>query len=172
MATRTQLFLPVIDVSQEDWEEKDDWEERLNEALASRGNFLVVLAPRGDGLNRLRQCLDCPQVDMPVRLSRWSVHALRDALPEDDYKWLLSVCEDHDVRMIEQLHLSVNQPPRTRPYLVYCELHGIMSDHDSLDEAELALTQYLMCCEHAQHFPLTGVYHWDKFEWKQRAGGR
>ena len=60
----------------------------------------------------------------------------------EDYQWLLSVYGAHDVRFIEQLHLSCNRPSGLKPHLVYCELRGVISDHEALEEARIALWKY------------------------------
>ncbi len=167
MVIRTELMLPVIDASQEDWEEKSHWEEQAREALLSRSNFIVVFNPNGSGLRQLMGLLDCPPSVLPESLSRWGIHGLIDALRDEDYRWLLSVCADRDARIIEQLHLCSNHPPQSKPYLVYSEIHGIISDYEELPEAHSSYAEYLAQFERARLFPLSGIYQWQGGQWHQ-----
>ena len=157
--------LQVIDASQEDHGQKSAWQDQIDRALGSRRNFVVVFNPIGDGLSRLAQMLDCPAFVLPERLSKWGIHGLRDVLRSEDYRWLLSVYGADDVRFIEQLHLVSNEPPRLKPYLVYCELRGVISDDATLEAARTALWRYVEGSRQAKVFPLAGIYHWENHEW-------
>jgi hypothetical protein len=157
--------LRVIDASQEDYEEKSDWEAQIERALGSRRNFVVVFGPGGEGLRRLAEMLDCSPSVLPEKLLKWGIHGLNDVLRSEDYHWLVSVYGADDVRFVEQLHLSCNQPPSLKPYVVYCERRGVISDHAALEEARIALWQYLEEFRRTKVFPLAGIYHWENDEW-------
>jgi hypothetical protein len=165
METKTELVLPVVDASQEDWEEKSNWEEEVRAALASRLNFVVVFNPIGCGPQKLMKILDCAP-SVLSRLSRWGLHGLMDVLSEENYRWLISVCGARDVRIVEQLNLSSNRPPHSKPYLVYCEVHGVVSDHDDLESAHEAYSNYLEQHSQARRFPRSGVYCWEDQGWR------
>jgi hypothetical protein len=166
MEAKTELVLPVIDASQEDWEEKSNWEEEVRAALASRTNFVVVFNPNSCGPQKLTNLLDCAPNAL-ARLSRWGLHGLMDALSEEHYRWLNSICGACDVRIVEQLNLISNHPPQTKPYIVYCEIHGVVSDHDDLESARAAYSAYLAQNHpRAQRFPRSGVYHWEDQAWQ------
>jgi hypothetical protein len=164
METKTELVLPVIDASQEDWEERSPWEEEVRAALGSGTNFLVVFNPIGCGPQRLTKILDCAP-NVLSKLSRWGVHALMEALSEEDYGRLVSVCGARDVRIVEQLTLPSNRPPRLKPYLAYCEVHGMVSDHEEAELAQAALTAHLEAHPQGGRLPRTGVYHWERHGW-------
>ena len=167
MEVKTELILPVINASGEDWEEKSQWEELTAEAVASRSNFIVVFNPGGAGMDPLMRILDCPPSLLPQRLCRWSIYGLTEVLDPEDYSWLLSVSDARDIRIIEQLNLSVNSPPRSKNYLVYSEVHGIISDHDALEQAREIYAAYLARFGRARLYPLSGIYHWQSHEWCQ-----
>jgi hypothetical protein len=169
METKADLLLPVIDASQEDWEERSNWDEEVRAALASRSNFVVVFNPIGCGPQKLTKILDCAP-NVLSRLSRWGLHGLRDALSEENYRWLISVCGARDVRIVEQLNLTSNRPPHSKPYLVYCEIHGVISDHSDLDLARTAYAHYLEQHPQAQRLSRSGVYHWQDQGWHPIAG--
>lgn len=66
---------------------------------------------------------------------------------------------------IEQLDLPGTQPPRVKPYVVYCSVRGIISQHDGQREARDSCSDYLaaMCGLRNQHE--AAVYKWRAEEW-------
>lgn len=69
--------------------------------------------------------------------------------------------------MIEQITLNRNVPPRTKPFLLYCELRGIISGHDTVEDAGLSLLNYLEGFESARLLPLAGIYEHASGEWER-----
>jgi hypothetical protein len=138
------------------------------EALAeanSRRNFIVILQ-RPEELDDLCASLGCLPT-LPEKLERWGIHALADVLEAKDYQLLLSLYRSCDLRLIEQLKITRNQPPRVKPFILYCEVRGIISDHCSLEEAGETLLDYLDSFKRAKIFPLAGIYEFKNEEWSR-----
>src|SRR5688572_10720542 len=68
---------------------------------------------------------------------------------------------------IEQITLNRNIPPRTKRYLLYCELRGIISEHDTVEEAGLSLLSYLDGFKMARLLPLAGIYDHGRGKWER-----
>src|SRR5438128_2357477 len=109
------------------------WETKALQLADTKRNFVVILNQTED-IGPLCRVLECEMKALPERLERWGVHALADVLETKDFAMLRSVCKLFDVRLVEQIHLSRNSPPRVKPFILYCEARGIISDHDSLDQ--------------------------------------
>jgi len=150
----------VIDASQEVPQEKSHWETQALDALRSRRNFVIVFNPAADGLARLGKILDCSPSVLPEKLSKWAIIGLHDVLAPEDQKWLLSVYSTQDLRLIEQLQLARNRPPQIKQFILYCESRGIISDHDTLEDAREALWLYLEDFRWSRLFPMAGIYQW------------
>src|SRR5437879_198176 len=120
-----------------DWREPL-WPEQLVEAADSRRNFVAILNEAQD-LDTLCARLGCGPPRIPERFLRWGIHARAEVLESQDYSTLLGVYEQFPVHLVEQLHLTRNHPPVCQPFLLYCEIRGIISDHSSLEEAGTSL---------------------------------
>lgn len=51
--------------------------------------------------------------------------------------------------------------------MLYCELRGIISDHDMVEEAGLALLNYLQGFKIARLLPLAGIYDHGRGKWER-----
>ena len=92
---------------------------------------------------------------------------MAEALTPDDYSLLLALYRDYPVYLVEQLTLNRNVPPKTKPIMLYCELRGIISQHDTVEEAGLALLGYLERFSSARLLPLAGIYEFHENEWRR-----
>lgn len=138
----------------------------IAQALESGRNFLVVLKPKDADLERLCQEVGCLNSSKPERLGRWGVHALNDVLNPADYEKLLKIQSTGDIiYFVEQLHLKHNRPPRLKTYMVYCEVRGIISDHNTIEEAKSSFFHYLESFRRARLFLMVGIYVWQDNEW-------
>ncbi len=104
---------------------------------------------------------------MPEKLERWGIHALADVLEMKDFSLLLSLYEHYDIRIIEQLRLERNRPPRVKPFILYCELRGIISEHETRDQAGESLLTFLGSSKRARKYPLAGLYEFKNSQWQR-----
>jgi hypothetical protein len=141
------------------------WEKKIEEATNTRQNFVVLMSSQTSAsLSELLQC----DPKYLQNLGKWGIHALHDVLEVNEYQLLLRSERAGDTAcFVEQLALPRNRPPLLRPYLVYCEVRGIVSDHDDYAEARSALLQYIEAFRHFRVFPLVGIYDWKNGEWNR-----
>lgn len=142
------------------------WLEKVVEQADKKRNFVVILKDSED-LKTLCQKLECDSQTLPERLQRWGIHAMSEVLQTADYRNLLSLYRTHDIRLVEQLKLERNRPPKVKPFILYCEVRGIISDHDNVESACTALLDYLDAFTRARHFPLAGIYEYNPTGWKR-----
>lgn len=141
-------------------------ERDIADALVTGRNFLIVLKPHDADVDRLCREIGCENAAKPEQLGRWGIHALNDVLEASDYEKLLKIHSAGDViYFVEQLHLKHNRPPRLKSFTVYCEVRGIISDHDTLEEAKSSFFHYLESFRRARLFLMVGIYTWQKTEW-------
>jgi hypothetical protein len=58
-------------------------------------------------------------------------------------------------------------PPRVGRFLLYCELRGIISHHNTVEEAGLSLLNYLSGFKMARLLPLAGIYDHASGKWER-----
>jgi hypothetical protein len=142
------------------------WLEAVVEKADKKRNFVVILNDPED-LKALCNTLECDPAELPERLQRWGIHAMSEVLETPDYRNLLTLYRSHDIRLVEQLKLERNRPPRVKPFILYCEVRGIISDHENIESACTALLDYLDAFTRARHFPLAGIYEYTRTGWKR-----
>lgn len=140
------------------------WEKKTQAELKTKRNFIVILSS-SDDVHALCSIVGCSNGHLPEKLERWGIHALADVLEIKDYSFLLSLYRNYDIRLIEQLKIECNRPPQIKPFILYCEVRGIISDHDTLDEAGESLLDYLDSFKRAKIFPLAGLYEFKTNDW-------
>jgi hypothetical protein len=144
---------------------KRGWIKELVKIADTKRNFVAILEDEKI-LKILCRTLDC-HPRLPEKLGRWGLHALADLLEPSDYTQLLETYEQNPVYLVEQLRLGRNHPPRCKPYILYCEMRGIISDHKTWDEACLSLLDYLDSFKRARLFPLAGIYNFSDGKWSR-----
>lgn len=141
----------------------DNWEEAIRAAADSKRNFIFIVKTEQE-LEKLWSALGTTSI-VPERIHRWGILAMAEALQTDDYAFLLESHEDNAVYLIGQLTLERNAPPLMRRYMLYCELRGIISDHNTLEEAGTSLLSYLNFFKRAPLLPLAGIYEYLNGKW-------
>jgi CheY-like chemotaxis protein len=140
-------------------------EEKIIAAASTGRNFILVLDAASE-LEKLWSALGTTNV-VPDRFQRWALLALTEALAPEDFAMLQMCCQGRFIYLIEQITLNRNVPPRTKRYMLYCELRGIISDHDTVEEAGLALLNYLQGFNMARLLPLAGIYDHGRGKWER-----
>jgi CheY-like chemotaxis protein len=140
-------------------------EESIIAAASTGRNFILILDAESE-LEKLWSALGTTNI-VPDRLQRWALLALTEALTSDDFAMLQQCCQERFVYLIEQITLNRNVPPRTKRYMLYCEIRGIISDHDTVEEAGLGLLNYLQGFKMARLLPLAGIYDHGHGRWER-----
>jgi hypothetical protein len=133
-------------------------------AEVETGRNFIVIVNKLDDLEKPCQKLMC-QLDRFERLHKWGIHGLADVIELRDYRELMAAHRDYGVYLLEQLNLRLNVPPRRKNYILYCEARGIISEHNSIEEAGESLLWYLESFNRAKLYPLAGIYEFRDGEW-------
>jgi len=67
---------------------------------------------------------------------------------------------------VDQLDLALNKPPRLRPYIVYCPIWGIISQHDELRQARDSIEDYSQTLYRLRPNPDAAIYRWISGKWE------
>ena len=142
----------------------DDWDKKICDEVIKRRNFAVILKDSKDA-ERLKELLCCSK--LPQRLERFSIYGVADVLEPADYSLLLETYSRFDVRFVEQLDVLNNVPPAVKPFMLYCELRGIISDHNTFEEAGQLLQDYIHQFARVKLFPMAGIYKFEDGRWNR-----
>jgi two-component system response regulator len=140
-----------------------NWHSAIRLAADSKRNFVLILKNEDD-LEKLWSVLGTTNM-MPERMGRWGILAMAEALETNDYALLLEIYRENAIYLVEQLTLERNAPPHTQRYILYCELRGIISDHQTIEEAGISLLGYLNFFKRARLLPLAGIYEYVDRNW-------
>jgi len=142
---------------------EEGWELQLETSAEFGKNFVLLL--RDTVRDLLRVCSFLGEQRLPDKLERWGIYGLHDVVDHEPFRFLLSKYLDHDVFLVEQLFLNRNKPPRRKPYLVYCEVRGILSEHDTEDDGLDSLRVSAEQFTRMRDLPLSGLYWWHQDHW-------
>jgi hypothetical protein len=138
---------------------------RLREHLHAGRNFILIASARPDVMEAI--CAVLPLDRLPKPLARHGLFMLGPHLEARDFDAALDAMERGEtVYFVEHLDLPGTQPPKVRRYLVYCDVWGIISQHDHLHDAENAWTDYVTALNAQRPSPEAGIYKWEGDYWR------
>jgi hypothetical protein len=155
-----QKYLSVIDARSEGWTE----EVRL--PLETGNNFFIILPNAPDFLEKLGGLLEVDPDHLPKACGRKRLFSLIAFIEEKDFDRMLAAHHDGAlVCFIEQIDLPRTRPDRVRPFLVYCSVRGIISQHDSQREARESCAAYDDAMSGFKNQHEATVYKWRGSDW-------
>src|SRR5436190_4509028 len=135
---------------------------RLREQLRAGANFILIGSESADVAEGTFSVLRLSADRMPKRLTRHGLFLLGPHLKPRDFDLALQALQGGEpVYFVEHLDLALTKPPKVRRYLVYCDVWGIISQHDDLHDAENAWTDYVTSLNAQRPCPEAGIYKWE-----------
>jgi hypothetical protein len=142
-----------------------NWRGAVDEQNLLLRNFLLLAPNAIADLEALGQLLGVDAktfhaLDLP------SIYALKDYLADDDLILArLALSAGAKVLLIEQIDLPQNSPPHVPPFIVYCAVRGVISLHDSFEEAKHQWLSYNRDSLARGRFPEAKLYRWEAGSW-------
>ena len=143
-----------------------DWQDRVRDQLDQGTNFFLILPDDPEAARRFCAVFDLDEDCVGKPMSRSDFLLLSPHMPQSTFDEVMQTWENGEkVYFIEQLDFRINKPPRLKPYLVYSPTLGILSQHEGVWEAQVALSTYN--ATPSSHPPLAEaeVYRWDGNRW-------
>jgi len=145
----------------------DEGPVRLREQLHAGQNFILIASTRPDVMDAVCARLRTTSDGLPKPLTRHGLFMLGPHLEAKDFDAALEAMERGEtVYFVEHLDLPGTHPPKVRRYLVYCDVWGIISQHDHLHDAENAWTDYVTALNVQRPSPEAGIYKWEGDYWR------
>jgi len=155
MTTTIQKYLVIIDARIRFWKEETARQMELG------CNFILISASQPFELDQLGETLALSAAELPKKLTPADFFLLSSYVHPKAFDIVLLAQEGGNaVFFIEQLKLPSNSPPRCKPYLVYCSIRGIISQHEHLARAKQSCADYLTKVSLLREYPEAGIYHW------------
>ena len=146
--------------------ESDDWHDRVRDHLEQGTNFFLILPDEPDAVKRFCAVFDLEEDCLSKALSRSEFLLLGRYVPQSTFDEVMHTWDNGEkVFFIEQLDFPINKPPRLKPYLVYSPVLGVLSQHDGVWEAQVALSSYRATPSTHPPHPQAEVYHWNGERW-------
>ena len=140
---------------------------RLREQLQAGANFILIASRKPDVIDATFAVLRTSADRMPKRLTRHGLFMLGPHLKPSEFDSVMEAMEQNEpAYFVEHLDLPGTQPPKVRRYLVYCDVWGIISQHDDLHDAENAWTDYVTAVNAQRPSPEAGIYKWEGDYWR------
>lgn len=147
--------------------ESKDGPARLREQVHSGRNFILVGSRKRNVMDAVCALLRTSSDRLPKPLTRHGLFMLGPHLEPADFDAALEALQSgQSIYFIEHLDLPATQPPKVSRYLVYCDVWGIISQHDELHDAENAWTDYLAAVNAQRPAPEAGIYKWEGDYWR------
>jgi hypothetical protein len=142
------------------------WKENFTEQLASGSNFFVIIPNAPDFLDELAKALAMDPDRLPAPVTRHRVFALSPFIdPKESDKMLAAQQDGNLLFFIEQIDLPNTRPPRVQPFMIYCSVRGIISQHDNQPDAREACSDYLAAMAGLKNQHEATVYKWRGEDW-------
>jgi hypothetical protein len=146
--------------------ESDDWHDRVRDHLEQGTNFFLILPDEPDAVKRFCAVFDLEEDCLSKALSRSEFLLLGRYVPQSTFDEVMHTWDNGEkVFFVEQLDFPINKPPRLKPYLVYSPVLGVLSQHDGVWEAQVALSSYRATPSTHPPHPQAEVYHWNGERW-------
>jgi hypothetical protein len=140
---------------------------RLKEQLRAGTNFILIASRKADVSAATVSMLRVSEDRMPKQLTRNALFRLGPHLKPAEFDLVLQSVEDGDsVYFVEHLDLPGTHPPKVGRYLVYCDIWGIISQHDDVHDAENAWTDYVTALNAQRPSPEASIYKWEGDYWR------
>ena len=150
-----QKYLAMVDGR------RQDWSSELNEQISAGGNVFATVPNAPSFLEELANALDIGQEQLPAPLNRSKLFSLSPYIEPKDSDAMLAAQDDGClVFFIEQLDLPSTRPPRVKPFLVYCSVRGIISQHDDQRAARESCSDYQAAMSGLRNQHDAAVYKW------------
>jgi hypothetical protein len=144
----------------------EGWEARVRQYLDEGQNFFVLVGPGGEAT--LADIIEFSVAGLPAPESKAALLSAARFLDQTEFR-LPNQTPDlkEHVYHVEQLWLPRTRPPLVRPYLLYCYVRGIISQHDLPSDARVACDAYNNDRFSRRQFPEAAIYRWEQDEWRR-----
>src|SRR6185436_20239710 len=143
------------------------WVEEVRQQIESGSNFLLILPNMPTAIEDFCKVFEMAPDCNPTPMPRYSLFSMSQYIDERAFDDLLRAQNDGKrVVFIDQLDLELNKPPRVKPYLVYCAIWGIISQHDELRQAKESIEDYAQTLYRFRPNPDAAIYRWVGGKWE------
>jgi hypothetical protein len=155
-----QKYLPVLDARQ------SGWAEELEGSLAAGNNLFLILPNKPGFWEEPAKILEVSVDELLRSCDRRKLFSLISFIDPNDFDRMLVAQEEGSLTCyIEQIDLPRTRPPYVKPFLVYCSVRGIVSQHDDPREAREACSAYTASMSGLKNQHEATVYKWRGNDW-------
>jgi hypothetical protein len=144
-----------------------DWVAQVRHQIEVGTNFLLILPDVPTAIEDFCKVFEMAPDCNPTPMPRYSLFSMSQYIDSKEFDELLEAQNNGNrIVFIDQLDLELNRPPRVKPYLVYCPIWGIISQHDELRHARDSLEDYSFTFYRFRRNPEAAIYRWIEDKWE------
>ena len=144
----------------------EGWEDRVRNQVEHGANFFLILPNDPDAIKRFCAIFELEEGCVRKPLSQSEFLLLSPYMSQDVFDEVMRTWrDDEQVVFLDQLDFPINKPPRLKPYLVYSPVLGIVSEHDGMEEARVALSSYRIAPILPHPQAEAEIYRWKENRW-------
>lgn len=162
MLTQVHRKLGMVDGT------RGDWEDQVREHIENGSNFLLILPKESHAVKKFCNMFGMPDDCTPRRLTQAEFFLLTHFIEPEVFDEILHLwSEQRQVVFVEQIDFPINRPPRTKNYIVYSPVLGILAQHTHIRAARDDLENYEDSSAHAGGPSAeAGVYYFTRGKWR------
>src|SRR5438552_3955678 len=143
-----------------------DWIADFRQQIDAGSNFFLILPDKRTAIDDFCKVFEMAPDCNPTPMPRYALFSMSQYIDSQGFDELLQAVDNGKrIYFIDQLDLELNKPPRVRPYLVYCPVWGIISQHEELRPAKESLEDYSFTFYLFRRNPEAAIYHWNDRKW-------
>src|SRR5947207_314917 len=122
---------------------RDGWQDQVREYIEHGSNFLLVLPKDPEEVKHFCSLFGLPDDCVPRKLTQAEFFLLTHFIEPEVFDQVLHLwTNDRQVVFVEQIDFPINRPPRTKSYIVYSPVLGILAQHTHIRAARDELENY------------------------------
>ena len=142
----------------------DCWKQAVQKLFSEGSNFVLLLKNQPESLRDLGCTLDIPEKELPPPAKKVFTFTFSRCLKPTDFAHVKEAFNQHDlIFSIQHLYLANVRPPRVKPFILYCDISGIRSQHGTFEEATAAWRK--MAARGNGGLSENEIYSWSENGW-------
>lgn len=144
----------------------EGWEDRVRNQVEHGLNFFLIMPNDPDAIKRFCAVFELQDDCVRKPLSCSEFLLMSPYVPQDIFDEIIKTWDANEqVVFLDQLDFPINKPPRLKPYLVYSAVLGIVSQHDAIADARVALSLYRSAPILPRPQAEAEIYKWKEDRW-------
>ncbi len=133
--------------------------------MKAGSNFILLLQNTHSSVAEFCNTFHLASSNVPKPMSQPDIFALSPYIHPKSFDLLLAQQRGNPIYFFKQLMLPTTRPPQFKSCLVYCPVRGVISQHESFNDARTACSDYLNKLSVLRQKLEARCYEWRENQW-------